>query len=110
MNEVALFGLLALAVSQVGWFVADSRVMHSLRMLIWNLPFDGELWELLDDGINCASCVGVWAAFLAACVLRPDFLLGEVWVSVPVYALALAMAARAIHAGVELTKRVKEDT
>lgn len=114
MNELALFGLLALAVSQVGWIIADSDlfepVRERIRKLLYRLTYvntvlDYVAWRV-GEAIDCSSCVGMWAAFLAAGILRPDFLPGGVWVSVPTYAFGLALVARAIHTGIELVKRV----
>ena len=110
MNELAVFVLLALGVSQLSWIVADSKVMSPLRLAFWGLPIYGQalsaLHEWLDDGINCASCVGMWLAFAATLLVMPDFIGGNVWVSVPWYTFALALVARGLYAGIEALKRV----
>lgn len=113
MHELAVFGLLALGVSQLAWIIADSKVMAPVRLMFWGLPIYGNtlgtLQEWMDEGINCASCVGMWIAFAATLLVMPDFIAGSVWVSVPWYTLGLALVARGIHAGIELLKRVAAD-
>lgn len=111
MHELALFGLLALAVSQAAWIVADSNLFDPVRRFVLRSVWYENRPALrgLDEWINCSSCVGMWLALAAALLVRPDFLLGGVWVSVPTYALGLALVARGIHAGIELLKRVAVD-
>lgn len=110
MNELALFALLAAAVAQGAWVASDSEVFEPVRDWVFDRlcgsrctePF----WRWLHKGLECPFCTGVWLAFAAALVLRPDFLPGGAWTSVPVYAFALALAARATHATIELLREV----
>ena len=115
MHELAVFGLLALAVSQLAWIIADSNVFQPVRSKILHWRWEAEasficsLHASIEEGVNCASCVGMWVAFAVTLLVMPDFIAGSVWVSVPWYTLGLALVARGLHAGIELLKRVAVD-
>lgn len=116
MHPLAVFFLLAAAVSQVAWILSDSKVAEPLRswvfqhirpqeyrgwILGWIFIDNRDVWRWLHNGLECAYCTGVWFSFLAASILRPNFLPGGVWTSVPAYALGLALAARAAYVVIE---------
>lgn len=105
MHELALFGLLAAAVSQGAWIISNAKVTEPVREWVWMHLCEAvttrsrceSAWRWFYKWFTCARCTGVWCAMIAAIILRPDFLPGGIVTSVPAYGLGLALVARVIH-------------
>jgi len=109
MHPLALFGLLAAAVSQAGWITSNAKITEPIREWVFVRACESvasksrcqKLWLWFHKWFSCARCSGMWYAMVAAGVLRPDFLPGGVLTSALAYALGLALVARLIHSAGE---------